>query len=128
MGYPAPRDGLGAAECVLEHVLGLLATPQRWQPVGLARDALGQSTAPDAPDAACWSLSGALARVAGAGIPGYDTLPLAIAKVALSSAVAGVAPPAAAACQFWEFEARLATTHADVLALLVEAIALLRRS
>jgi hypothetical protein len=129
MNYPAPRDGLATAECTLEHVRCLLAEPECWQRAGPAHDRRGQFAAPDAPEAAAWSLSGALERLALTGIPGFgDHLTLALATVALSSAVAHVCPDAPAWWRFGQFEQHPDTTHADVLALLDEAIALLQRS
>jgi hypothetical protein len=127
MSAAPPPDALVAATSVLEHVRGLLAEPRRWQPNGIATDARGHQTRPDALAAASWSLSGALQRIALTDLPGLgDALTLAVAQVALTSAVARVEPRAPVSCRFWQFERHPDTTHADVLALLGEAITLLR--
>ena len=129
MDYAAPRDGLATAACVLEHVRCLLADAGRWQRDGLARDRSGRHTAPDALDAAAWSLSGALKRLALTGIPGFgDQLPQSLATVALSSAVTWVRPEAPAWWRFGQFEQFPDTTHDDVLALVSEAIRIIERS
>ena len=123
------RDGLAAAQSVLEHVRCLLADPQRWQHFGVARDGLGQWTPADSPTAVSWSLSGALERTALSDIAGFGgQLPQSLAKVALTSAVLRVRPDAPAWWRFAQFEQSPDTTHAHVLDLLGEAIAILRRS
>lgn len=129
MADPALDDWLVAAQCVLEHVRCLLADPRRWHRLGAARDALGQWTPVDSLTAASWSLSGALERTALADIPGFsDELAQALTRAALTNAVAVVRPEAPAWWRFAQFEAFPDTTHAHVLALVGEAIAILRRS
>lgn len=41
----------------------LLATPESWNQKSSARDSEGKPVAPELPEAVCWCLSGALARV-----------------------------------------------------------------
>lgn len=125
----APADPLAAATCVLEYVRCLLAEPWHWQCDGFAQDQLGRRTRPDSLAARSWSLSGALQRIALSDIPGFrDELTLTVAKSALTSAVARVEPRAPIWCKFWQYELHPDTTHADVLALLGEAIAMLHAS
>ena len=129
MGDSTLRDGLAAAQSVLEHVRCLLADPRHWHRLGVACDALGRWTPADSLTAESWSLSGALERTALSDIAGLGgQLPQSLAKVALTSAVSVVRPGAPGWWRFVQFEQSPDTTHAHVLALLGEAIAILRRS